>query len=169
MTTGKRNRSVRSSRGRRRRGIWEVFLSDPTSIAAGGTGVTDLTQNFRNVAGSAERAGVTAVRIRGDLIIRPENAGVDVEWAAGIAMTNEDASIAAALPDPTGDFGFPWMWRGGGVMFDASIFNRVVDLASKAMRRFRSDDDRIEFIIDNDDPSHALTYALRGAMYFLLP
>ena len=169
MATRRQSRGRSRSSGPRRRTIWEAALTDPAVVAAGGQSVVDLTENFRVVAGSAERAGVTILRMIGQIITRPSVAGANIEYAMGIAMVQEDAAQNNTFPDPTGDFGFPWLWFLRDLLYSAAIEAIRIPIDVKSRRRFRGDDERCYLIIDNDDPMDAMEVTVGIRVLYALP
>jgi len=100
---------ARDFRTPKRRKEWQSISSSELALTANGTsvggGLTQLT------------GGTTIVRVRGEILIRltPGGtfaAGDDALITIGLGVFNADAFTlgATAMPEPSDDVEFPWMW-----------------------------------------------------------
>ena len=171
MTTRRRSQRSFRARGPRRRTVWDNTITDPSSVPFGASSAVEITSGFRSVGGGAGRAGVTILRMIGSLYVRVETLAVDTELVVGFGMVDEDAGNALALPDPSGDEGFSWLWWKRLVLYNASGAEQMteVPIDVKSRRRFRSELERMYFMIDNDDPQHNVTFALGLRVLYALP
>ena len=143
-------RRRRSSRGPRRQAEWFDRIVNVNSIGTGTTQVVNLDGNMD----VAMKKGATVVRIILDLMAFALTAGTGTVLSVAIAMIEQDASVAGAIPDPEDDDEQPgWLYRTArpvvtSVLNDSSQATRVaVDLHSK--RKYRGEDFALQMILEN--------------------
>ena len=171
MTTrGRRSGRSRSSGGRpRRRTMWFNGFIDPATVAAGAQAFTDLMIQAPTGEGRIGRAGLTLIRTMGWLRVDSSDASLSAEWTAGIAVVDQDAALGSALPDPSSDATFPWVWWMRGVSLPAAGPTAWLNIDVKSMRRFRDNGAQLHFIMDNDDATQSLEYAFGLRLLYKLP
>ena len=162
MTTrgGSRRRS-RSSRAPRRPTGWMGAATEPTTVAPGGQSFVNLTGQLLDVEDTPlAKQSLTILRIIGMLRVNSTDANLSAEAAFGFIMVDGDAGAAAVLPDPLLDIDAPWLWWQRRVVLPPSDAGQQIPIDSRAKRRFRGNDDGLNFIIDNDDATQSLEFAL---------
>ena len=142
---------------------------DPTSVPAASQAVVELTSGYRAAATGVGRKGITAVRMIGEMGLRPVSSTGDVDFAAGITLVGREEGGSSVFPDPKLDADEPWMWFQGGVMVNDVIRYTNYPINVKSQRLFREPFDRLYFIIDNDHATIDLVLALAVRILFLLP
>jgi len=167
MTTQRRSSSRRGSRAPRRKMDWDTVLIDPTTIAAGAQGVTDMTAGFF----VGLRKGLTVVRIIGSMQVRSGTAGAEVEWVAGISLVRREPAGASVFPDPATDGSHPWMWWKRGVVLTPAGDRPQNDIPIdvKAQRKFTDAGDTLQFILDNDDSASSVIFSFGLRVLYKLP
>ncbi len=116
----------------------------------------------------AVRRGLTVTRIIGNLFIRGTGAGADGEWTAGVGYNTREAEQGGVFPDPSNvitEGAFPWMWwlrglQGFEFAAGAELLYTRYPMDIKSQRKLRDPGDTIRFMIDNDDGTEALVFAL---------
>ncbi len=165
---GSRRRFARTSRGARRQTAWAAVTTEPTSVVAGGQSFVNLTPGLISST-SPGREGMTIVRIVGTLRANSLDASLSCESAWGIHMVEEDAAAASAIPDPLADAHKEWMYWDRRVLLPASDAGQQLHLDIRAMRRFRTRESEVLFVIDNDDAVQSLEFALGFRLLLKLP
>ena len=90
-----------------------------------------------------------------------------VEWAAGLVYIQD---AVTSSPNPGVSNNVPWIWWDRGLAHDPAQATPVViraDISSK--RLFRNQDDRIHFIMRNDDASDGLLFQFGLRLLYSLP
>ena len=163
MTTrrGSPRRSRSSRAAPRRKTGWMGAVTEPTTVGPGAQSFVNLTSELLDVTQTPlARQALTIMRIVGMLRVNSTDANLSAEAAFGFIMVDGDAGVAAALPDPLLDVDAPWLWWQRRVVLPPSDAGQQINVDSKSRRRFRGNDDSLNFIIDNDDATQSLEFAL---------
>jgi len=145
---GRRSNRSGSRGSARRRMEWDTIVVPPTTLASGLKAITDLTANFH----SAERKGMTVLRMIGAVSLMPQVATQIVEVTTGINIFSAEAVAAGATPEPRSDTDISWMWWTGGPIERASSgdFWTRWPIDTKGKRKFPNADDELTLIIENN-------------------
>ena len=101
MPRGRGYPSSRRTRGRRTPTLWWNIQSVPLAVAIGAQAIFDLLPPGTIPVGV--QAGVTILRMIGELQLTAQSADQDGFGAFGIALMSRDAVAASAVPDPIAD------------------------------------------------------------------
>ena len=169
MTT-RRRRSRSFSRAPRRRTAWTGRTIDPAIVAAGGQNVNDILTGLPDATENPiGRYGLTIMRIVGSLRINSTDVALSTECGFGFIMVDGDASAASAFPEPTVDEEAPWLHWDRRVVLPPSDSQQHLKLDIRARRRMGGNDISLFFIINNDDATQSLEYALGVRVLLALP
>ena len=160
-----------SNRGPKARYAWETSVFDPASVGPGAETTANLASDSTgDVSQFAQVQGLSVVRIIGSLRVNSTHASLSVEWAAGIAMIEDDAFAANVVPDPLTQ-PFKWMWWMARVSPPpgAGGSSIQIELDIKARRRFPGGTGILGFIINNHDVAETLEFALSTRVLLRLP
>ena len=156
----------RYTRTPRRRMQWTHVITDPANIAAAGQASVDILQNARSVADDSIARGNTIKRVLGDIYIWPGDASNITEGTIGITRTEADAEAASATADPGTDTLARWLYwkriltgtQATGELSTGEATRFELDL--KMNLRLNNRADALNVIIDNDDGTHTMLFAL---------
>ena len=138
-------------------------------MTAGSRGVINLLTSLLDVAASPLfRQGLTLLRCIGTLRANSTDANLSAETAMGFIMADGDAVSTANTPNPSLDVDAPWLWWDRRVLLPPSDSGQHLRLDIKAQRRLAGNDTTLLFLIDNDDATQSLEFALGLRMLFKL-
>jgi len=147
---------------------WFNAITDPATVAAGASAVVDLAVGYRDVAGGVGRKGCTLTRIIGTVRVNSTDASLSAEGTFGFVKYREDAGLAN-VPFPSSDDDAPWLYWKRRVFLPASDSGQHIELDVKSQRKFNESDDNLLFVIQNDDATQSLEFALGLRMLWKLP
>ena len=156
----------RSSRGPKRQTMWFGAAIDPAFVAPGVNAFTAVLANLAE-DNKITLKGVTILRIIGSLRVNSTDATFSAEYFAGIKTVPEES--ATTLPDPATDLDADWMWWDRQVALPAEGKSNYFSLDIKAKRKFRRPDDKLLFLMSNDDASQSIEYAWGIRILLALP
>jgi len=148
---------------------WEASRFAPAAIAPGNQVTARLLADAPvNTAEILQRQGLVVTRIVGNLKVVSENVSLDVEWAAGISVINNDAFNANVVADPALDTAQKWMWWEARNSPPANENFHLLYLDIKTKRKLNSRD-ALYFVIDNLDGFENLEFTLSTRVLVKLP
>jgi len=112
---------------------------------------------------------LTLLRTYLNLRINSTDATLSTEHSNGLIMADGDSVGIGDVPSPIGDVHAPWLWWERRVALPASDSqqNRLIDVRAK--RRFKGNDNALLFVIENDDATQGLEFAIGARMLYRLP
>ena len=145
------------SRAPRRRSIWRDAIINQ-SVVTGGQVSTDLTGALTQF----QKQGLTLVRTIVHFTARVQTLGLVIgsqQLGMGIAIVDEDANAAGALPEVLTQGDFPvkgWIWRDIQQLNDhtsagSTESKQIIDVEAELKSRRRIDDTDLLIIFENQD------------------
>ena len=166
-----RSRSSQRSAPRRKT-TWIGQTYDPATLAPGGQSFIDCggDQLEDNTETPIGRAGLTRLRIIATLRINSTDANLSAEMTFGFIMTDGDAFVASALPDPFTDPDAPWMHWDRRTVLPPSDSGQHLALDIRAKRVYRGGNDpTVALILQNDDAAQTIEFSFGFRMLLGLP
>jgi len=164
--------SRRSSRGgpARRKTAWMGGITQPSILTPGSQTITNLTSELLDVTNTPiARQGLTLLRMFATLRVNSTDASLSVEFSFGFIMSEGDAVIAGAVPDPELDVDAPWTYWERRVALPPSDSQQHLMIDSKSKRIFRGNDSSLILILANDDAAQSLEFVLGFRLLLGLP
>ena len=161
MTQRRGTRRRSRARTPRRPTAWHGDLSDPATVAPGGQTAVNLTQTLLDVDESPLfKQTLTLLRAFITLRINSTDANLSAEGSFGFIMEDGDQTSAAGHPDPDLDVDAPWLYWDRRVFLPPSDSGQHLKIDIRARRKFAGNDVNLFFIMDNDDSTQSLEFAL---------
>ncbi len=142
-------------------------VTEPSVVAPAGQSVVNLTSELLDATNTPlARQNLTLLRSFITLRLNSTDATFSAECAFGFVMADGDQVISGGFPDPVLDVDAPWLFWERRVLLPPSDSEQHLRIDIRARRKFAGNDAALMLIIDNDDASQSLEFAMGFRLLF---